>query len=100
MFLSRSRTYDLPITSSDALPRSYRRLVSGDSGILGKNPSAPFARVEPTTFRLLVWMLDLGAIGDSLVVTRGYSEKIRVLLLHESNLRPSDYQFGCSTSEL
>ena len=58
---NRSRTYDLPITSSDALPLSYRRLVSGDSGILGKNPSTPE---------------------------------------QESNLRPSDYQFGCSASEI
>ena len=29
---NRSRTYDLPITSSDALPLSYRRLV-GDKAI-------------------------------------------------------------------
>ena len=27
------------MTSSDALPMSYRRLVSGDLGILGKNPT-------------------------------------------------------------
>ena len=31
--------------------------------------------VEPTTFRLLVRMLYLGAIGDSPVLTRGYSEE-------------------------
>ena len=33
---------DPPITSPDALPLSYRRLLGdGDSGIFGKNPSAP-----------------------------------------------------------
>ena len=28
---NRSRTYDLPITSSDALPLSYRRLVGAEA---------------------------------------------------------------------
>ena len=31
----RSRTYDLPITSSDALPLSYRRLVGAKAIKLG-----------------------------------------------------------------
>ena len=32
---NRSRTYDLPITSSDALPLSYRRLVGAKAIKLG-----------------------------------------------------------------
>ena len=40
--LCRSRTYDLPITSSDALPLRYRGLVSDDSGILGKKSEYSF----------------------------------------------------------
>ena len=32
---NRSRTYDLPITSSDALPLSYRRLVGATAIKLG-----------------------------------------------------------------
>ena len=34
-FSNRSGTYDLPITSSDALPLSYRRLVGGKAIKLG-----------------------------------------------------------------
>ena len=34
-FPNRSRTYDLPITSSDALPLSYRRLVGAKAIKLG-----------------------------------------------------------------
>ena len=42
VFLCRSRTYELPITSSDALLLSFRRLMGdGGSGIFGKNPSVP-----------------------------------------------------------
>ena len=56
--LCRSRTYDFPITSSDALQLllSYRRLVGdGGSGIFGKNPSAPLKESHlATTFRILV----------------------------------------------
>ena len=33
--LNRSRTYDLPITSSDALPLSNRRLVGAKANKLG-----------------------------------------------------------------
>ena len=42
VLLNKSRTYDLPINSSDVLRLKYKRLVGdGDSGILGTNPSAP-----------------------------------------------------------
>ena len=34
---NRSRTYDLPITSSDALPLSYRRLVGAKAIELGSD---------------------------------------------------------------
>ena len=34
---NRSRTYDLPITSSDALPLSYRRLVGAKAIKLGSS---------------------------------------------------------------
>ena len=80
VLLCRSRADDLLITSSEGLPLSYRRLFNGDSGILGKTPSAPLWGIEPTIFRLLVRMLCHWTIGESSVVTRGYSEKIRVHL--------------------
>ena len=35
---NRSRTYDLPITSSDALPLSYRRHVGAKAFKLGSTP--------------------------------------------------------------
>ena len=57
-FVGVEPTTSLPTTSSDALLLSYRRLVSGDSGILGKNPSAPLHQSNlRLAFRLLVRML-------------------------------------------
>ena len=38
---NRSRTYDLPITSSDALPLSYRRLVGAKAIKLGSCEKHP-----------------------------------------------------------
>ena len=78
--LCRNRTYDLLITSSDAQPLSYGRLLSGDSEILGKTRVLLCRCRTYTTFRLLVRVLYLLAIGDLSVVTRGYSEKSRELL--------------------
>ena len=52
VLLCRNRTYELPITISDAVPLSYRRLVSGDSGILGKKSECSFAGIKPTSSRL------------------------------------------------
>ena len=58
VFLCRSRTYDFPITSSDAPPLSYR-------GWLEKSDCSR-TRVEPTTtFRFLVPMLYHWTAGDS-----------------------------------
>ena len=54
VFHYRSRTYDLPITSSDALPLSYGRLVGARIRGYSEKPSAP---LQKSTFRLLVWML-------------------------------------------
>ena len=58
VFLCRSRTRDLPITSSDALPLSYRGW--------SEKSECSFAGVELTTLRLLVRMLYHWAIGDRL----------------------------------
>ena len=43
----RSRTYDLPITSLDALPLSYRRLVGHLEFLL---PSLPMSLLNNTSF--------------------------------------------------
>ena len=48
-FPNRSRTYDLPITSSDALPLSYRRLVGAKAIELGswdKHPAYCWIRMS------------------------------------------------------
>ena len=59
-----------------------------------------FAGVEPTTFRLLVRMLYHWAMGDSRELGLGEFRKNPSVPSYESNLRPSDYWFGCSTTEL
>ena len=56
VFLCRSRTFDRPIASSDALPLTYRGW--------SENSEYSFAGIEPSTFRLLVRMLYHWAIGD------------------------------------
>ena len=102
VLICRSQTYDLPITSSDTLPLSYRGLVGdGGSAIFGKNPSAPLkeSNLRPSDF-LFADTLPLGyrrLVGDGGSVIFG---KNRSAPLQESNLRPSDYLFGNSTTEL
>ena len=52
---NRSRTYDLPITSSDALPLSYRRLVGAKAIKLGNRKvvgSTPVGRTRNFFFRV------------------------------------------------
>ena len=65
MLLSGSRTYDLPITSSDALPLIYTRLVGARIRGYSEKSERSFVGVEPTTYRLLVRiLLKTRTVGD------------------------------------
>ena len=51
---TRSRTFDLPVTSSDALPLSYRKLVEAMAIKLGM----PLSLLNNTSFSLFVLFID------------------------------------------
>ena len=67
---NRSQTYDLPITSSDALPLSYRRLMGAKA-------------IELSTFLLLIVPVHVTDCKNTFVI---YSPDLKTFLSHTSSL--------------